>query len=329
MSWSSKRSFAYLALLSAGLAGACQPADISKDSSDMGQKIPEGVIRLTTGPIELAAGQERTVCVVGRFPLTVAVDVTKISTQQTGSHHVIFYRYVSTTDPPLNDKAEDCAPLDLLTGGQLKAPLFIGESADPAHNNLELPAGVVYHFEPDDYYKIEVHILNASPQPATREVDVYLTPTAPNDSLQRADMMFLNNTKGLNRKYDGMSSGLPPLTKTTIDAAFTPVDSDAKIFALTTHQHHLGTSVTAAKSTSVSDVGTTLLTNTDWEHPALYRLPDSSPLTFKNDEGLRWVCSYDNTTNNYVKFGQSAKTDEMCIIWAYYYPSSGFRISWQ
>ena len=38
------------------------------------------------------------------------------------------------------------------------------------------------------------------------------------------------------------------------------------------------------------------------------------------------MCSYNNTTSSYIKFGESALSNEMCIIWGYYYPSQGFQV---
>src|SRR5205814_481462 len=87
----------------------------------------------------------------------------------------------------------DCPPLDLLTGGGLKAPLFIGESSDQSQNVLQLPPGVAYHIEPMDYYRIEVHVVNASANDITANVEVYLLPAAPDAQVQYADMLFYNN----------------------------------------------------------------------------------------------------------------------------------------
>ncbi|MGC4047565.1 MAG: hypothetical protein QM758_27540 [Armatimonas sp.] len=157
---------------------------------------------------------------------------------------------------------------------------------------------------------------------------VLLSAAAPDAQVTYAYMLFFNNAKALNKNYDGTRDGLPPMARTTIDAAFGKVPSSFKVFGLTTHQHRLGTGVTVAKSSGISDAGNSLFINTDWEHPALFRLPDDQPLLFGEGEGLRWSCEYNNTTGNYVKFGESGLTDEMCIIWGYYYPSGGFQVYW-
>ena len=44
-------------------------------------------------------------------------------------------------------------------------------------------------------------------------------------------------------------------------------------------------------------------------------------------EGPRWQCSYDNPDQTTYKFGESAQSNEMCFLWAYYFPSVGHFIS--
>ena len=285
-------------------------------------------IKLSLGSVSLRAGEERTVCVTRRLSLPEAVNIVKVATRQTFSHHVIVYRYTSGT-PSINDTAKSCQPLNLLGSGNFKVPLFIGESADDAQNQLDLPPGVAYHVNADDYYTIEAHLLNASPRDATATAEVILTPAKPGAQVVYADMLFVANVSAFSKSYDGQRAGLPPMKKTTIDAAFATVNDKLKVFGLTTHQHRRGVGVTVAKSTGNNDPGTNLFTNTDWSHPELFRLPDDKPLTFQKGEGLRFVCTYDNPTGDYVRFGDSAETDEMCIIWGYYYPSIGFQLSWK
>ena len=41
--------------------------------------------------------------------------------------------------------------------------------------------------------------------------------------------------------------------------------------------------------------------------------------------GFEFECSYMNTSNEEIGFGESAN-DEMCFFWAYYYPSKGSKV---
>ena len=55
---------------------------------DLGVPFPSGTIQLSLPPVQLNAGQERTVCVTRKFP-DVAADIVKVEIRQTLSHHVI------------------------------------------------------------------------------------------------------------------------------------------------------------------------------------------------------------------------------------------------
>jgi hypothetical protein len=103
-----------------------------------------------------------------------------------------------------------------------------------------------------------------------------------------------------------------------------------KIFAFTSHEHHRGTGVKIWRSQS-SDVSNSelLYENTSWSNPPLEVLPDDKLLQFGANEGFAWQCSYDTSADTQnVCFGESAN-DEMCFIWAYYYPSVGRFIAGQ
>lgn len=285
-------------------------------------------IRLQLGEVMLQAGEERTVCVTRRLALPAGVDINKINTRQKSSHHVIFYKHTQGT-PTINDTPKDCQPLNVFGLGMFKVPLFIGESADDRQNEIQLPPNVAYHFDATDFYTIEAHLFNPSPNAVKATAEAILTPVpAGSPTPTYADMLFFSNAKALAKSYDGKSGGLPPMQKTVIDPAFFTISESFKLFGISTHQHLRGIGVTVTKSTSATDAGTELFTNIDWSHPETYRLPDDQPLMFKKGEGLRWVCSYDNKGSKYVRFGQSAEDDEMCIIWAYYYPSQGFKVYW-
>ena len=283
---------------------------------------PADALRVALGPYNLAPGQEITVCVTGYLPNVLPIDVVRIETRQTYSHHVIFYRESDgVADSPAPSA---CPPLDLLSTS--RAPLFIGETPTAS---MDLPSGVAYRLGSKAPYRIEGHFLNASPSPQQALAEIFLTPAPSGSTMQEADMVFLSASSQLNKNYDGQRGGLPPMKETTIDPGFWPLPTDmlgSKFFALTSHQHRLGTHFSISKSPDAGAVGQLLYENTDWEHPLFKLYPSDAPLTFAPGEGLRWVCTFRNTTTSYVKFGQSAEKDEMCILWGYYYPSQGFRV---
>lgn len=283
---------------------------------------PADAIRVALGPYTLSPGQETTVCVTGYLPNSLPLDVVRIETRQTYSHHVIFYR--ETDGVPDAPVPSACPPLDLLSTS--RAALFIGETPTAS---MDLPTGVAYRLGSKAPFRIEGHFLNASTQTQQALAEIFLSPAPSGIAMQEADMVFLSASSQLNKSYDGLKSGLPPMRETTLDSAFWALPSDmqgSKFFALTSHQHRLGTHFSISKSSDAGAAGQILYENTDWEHPKFQVYPQDAPLSFAPGEGFRWVCTFRNTTTGYVKFGQSAEKDEMCILWGYYYPSQGFRV---
>jgi hypothetical protein len=105
--------------------------------------------------------------------------------------------------------------------------------------------------------------------------------------------------------------------------------ADANFFALTGHEHKLGTDVQVAVATSASDTGSAVydVPNWVWSEPATVQ--HAPPFTIPTNGGFRFTCKWHNpnpdTSAPPVKFGESAN-DEMCFFWAYYYPSHGTHV---
>ena len=130
---------------------------------------PANAIRLALGPYPLSPGRETTVCVTGYLPNVQPLDVVRIETRQSYSHHIILYRESEgIPDAPV---PVSCPPLDILSTS--RAPLFIGETPTAA---MDLPPGVAYRLGSGAPYRIEGHFLNASPNPQQALAEIFLTP---------------------------------------------------------------------------------------------------------------------------------------------------------
>ena len=51
----------------------------------------------------------------------------------------------------------------------------------------------------------------------------------------------------------------------------------------------------------------------------------TAPVEFAEGDGLRFSCDYFNASDQTVQIGESARK-EMCFLWGYYYPSTGFKV---
>jgi hypothetical protein len=282
--------------------------------------VPIGAFYVTTGQYMVAAGSETVMCSTIRLPTSVDVDVTKIeATLPTGGHHLIMYKVSDTTESPTPTVC------DSVTNITTSIPLIIAQNTD---STLNLPSGVAYHFAAGQMVRLEVHYLNATQNPLNVEGRVTMTPGVAGQTYQQADIMFCGSVSQLT------SIGVPPYTTSApLNPGFFSGNGSIdftkiKLFGLTTHQHWTGKEATVSKSTSASSAGTLLYDNTNWSAAPLKTFDDNSLVTFGPGEGIRWQCTYDTQdaspkplTN--VKFGESARVNEMCFLWAYYYPSAG------
>lgn len=117
-----------------------------------------------------------------------------------------------------------------------------------------------------------------------------------------------------------------PEQQVTSEWTHLDVPNGSKVFAITGHTHQWGTNIEVTKSTSATDPGTEMYPLGEqfkWdEAPIIYF---DQPVEFAPGDGFRFRCSWQNMGSSFVFFGQSANS-EMCFLWAYYYPSKGFRL---
>ena len=282
---------------------------------------------VTIGPFSLASAQEIVKCTIVQLPTSVDTDVIDIKTTLLpGSHHLILYR----TNATATKAPYDCTSFEGVFNGD--APVFIAESAA---SEMQLPSGVAYHFTAGQYVLLEAHYINTTQATISAQGSVTLTP-GPSGTYQPADIMMCgsylslqcNNGGGLN---PGLMDATLPVGFYNGNGLTGKVDlTKLKFFAFTSHEHHRGTDVKIWKSSSTNvSAATQLYDNTSWNNPPLTVLPDNQLLTFGAGEGFAWQCHYDTRMDtNKVCFGESAN-DEMCFIWAYYYPSVGRFIAGQ
>ena len=150
--------------------------------------------------------------------------------------------------------------------------------------------------------------------PATDEVVFDVLPAG--EAPLVADFLFYGTTSFL----------LPKGKETTIPWHYLQVPAGLQVFAMTGHTHALGTNVEVEVATSAAGGSAVYPPEGQpfrWsDAPIAYFDP---PLEFADGQGFRFRCSWNNTTDAAVKFGESANA-EMCFFWAYYYPSRGFLV---
>ena len=283
--------------------------DVIDDSEPTG---PPPIIETATtfiGDWTMQPGKETTKCVVKRLGNPDPLWIQQIRTELAkGSHHMIIYKSDATEEQltPFN-----CDPfLETISGETV--PLMITQIAN---ETLTFPPGVAFKFEPNQMVRIEAHFLNYYPDEIVAHGDVHFDAIAEEDVVDEANILF----------YGTPDISIPANSTKQTPWHYLTVPEGAKVFATTGHTHQYGTLVEIQKSTDGAEgddiypLGEPFV----WDEPPVTTY--DPPLAFAQSEGFRYRCTWDNTSNKNVGFGESAN-QEMCFLWAYYYPSVGYRI---
>jgi hypothetical protein len=269
---------------------------------------------VSVGPIHLDVGEEKTECVSLRVGLASDQLIRAIHARLgPASHHLIVYRDNGTTE---NTTPTPCAAFEGIRDPYNPvAPLMIAQQVqsdvvmpdDPAVG-LPLAAGALV--------TLEYHVINTTGAPVDASATVDFDTIDPVPEVMTADLMF----------WGTMAINVPPHATATADFANAP-PAGANIFALTTHEHRLGTTASIDLEEHPDDAGVRaareVYRSTSWSDAPLQMY--DPPLQLADGQQLHLRCSYLNTTDQYVSYGESAN-DEMCFMWAYYYPSQGLKI---
>jgi hypothetical protein len=288
-------------------APACSGSSHSNTGTAVGDA-GSPVATASIGPIAVAAGEEKTVCIVKSLDNAEDIVATSfVSDLAPGSHHLIVYRSTATAEQltPVT-----CNPFEGLLSGDV--PIVI---VTRGHLDYEMPSGVGIKLAKGQLIKIEAHYINTTGAPlqGIGSVKVNGTPIAQAGNFQQADVALWGTS----------SINVPAQASFSTPVYFQKGIAGTKLFALTTHEHHLGTGAQVWESAKAGDVGQQLSNDPDWANPTLVTLPQ--PIAFDGTNGLSYQCEWKNTTDTAVSFGESA-LDEMCFAIFYYYPSHGTDI---
>jgi hypothetical protein len=294
---------ACLGCVVAPMLGGCQSSPSAPDAPSSGN-----VAMLQMPSVALAPAEETTLCITLPLGNDTPQMLRRIhSVIASGSHHLIAYRAPAGTPAQLTPTP--CQPFADITNGI--SPVIIAESPDA---QVVYPDGVGLPIEAHQMMKLEEHFINVSDAVVHSSGTVEFTLADPDPGLVAANLLFWGP-----QGFDPIA----PHAAGTADYAHA-APAGAKVFGLTTHEHHFGTLATVALAANAGATATELYRNTDWEHPPLKSF--DPPLVLDGTQELRVHCEWFNTSGAPVEPGLSAVTNEMCFFWAYYYPSQGFQI---
>ena len=261
----------------------------------------------------VAAHFERELFVYRPLNNTAPMYVNRIQTSMRDlSHHFVLYsvdpnmaRGFPCTPPPntVRDIRNLDGSLNLFNMIPMACHVFVGGSMTSA-NDYSFPAGVALMLPATMWLDMNVHYVNRTTAeiPGEAFANLYTVPAAQVQHI--AATLNMPNT----------SFTLPPGVETTSEKTFT-VGQTTTIFMLTSHMHMLGTRFQIRISGGPRDKEL-VYDNRDWAHPQALSFP--APIVLQKGQGLTSIITWNNTTNHAVSFGLQS-TDEMGIIFGYYY----------
>ena len=302
-------ALAFLALL---LAVVCFAACGHSAPAPTG--VPGGTTySLTFGPITVQPGEENTQCLVLPLGNPSSIHVGQIhDVLSDGSHHMIVYQSSDTT---AQATPFDCQPFVDTLDPSKGQTLVVTQKKDDL---LTFPQGVGVTLAPNQMIRIELHYINPSPAPLQVTATTNFITMDDADYQYEMGFLFIGDP----------DITIPPNSSVQLGPIFFALPSDyaqSQFFAITGHEHKLGTNVTVNVTTSATDPGTPVYDVQDWLWSEPATVQASPPFTIPTGGGFTFTCNWTNTTASTVKFGESAN-DEMCFFWAYYYPSTGSRV---
>ena len=272
-------------------------------SSEPAGFTPE-TLELTTGVWEVPASMEVTRCMYVDLPVDRDFYAVGYRAEMLpGSHHFNMF----WADPQLSGATGD-APRDVLTdcNGELKFYLAGSqwESVDSA-----FPPGVAVKIPAGSVLVLESHYVNLTDGPIEARLDV---------AFDEGDPTEIDKELGLYFTVMGQIR-VEPLQRARLSATC-PADEGVNLVLLTSHMHHHGSTFEINLIDDATGEATPLYLNEDYLHPTLEERWDD-PVVIGAGQSLEWACTYQNPYDSMpLVDGDSAVTEEMCIMAAFYWP---------
>lgn len=278
-----RRLFVWLAA-----AASCSLCIVASGCSNGGSSPWSTEVDLTTAEFTSPAGSEKYMCYAETLKDPVTIQGFKY-TAVPAIHHFLLAR----TTIPEPDGLSECNVLFRTSW----IPLF-GSGSSSAE--LDLPSDVGYKLPAGTQLVVQLHLLNTTNQDVTERATIQMFGTD-NDNVRPAGLYAFGTT----------DISLPAHQQTDVvsDCTVDPNDT-IDIFGVLPHMHYLGTKLVFEMGTSASDLHE-VYRREPWSFDAQWIDPMS--LTIPGGTFTRVTCSYDNTTDSTVNFGESSY-DEMCFF---------------
>jgi hypothetical protein len=257
--------------------------------------------------VAVPAGQELFKCIYGQFPMDSVTAVSSAESHYTpGSHHMLAYRTDLTAIPDGQTGVWDCAD-----GSWIIHERGSYYEAQQPDEQRTLPEGVAHEFQPGEVIIIQAHYINVTDLDIDAHVQFKLHTMDVEDVVQEAGTIYFNDT----------SIMIPPHARAGVTMTC-PIPQDINLAFLWSHMHKRGTHflVTTDDPIAAAKLGSTLYEESDWSEPKPREYPEGEENELHAGSHITFSCEYQNDSDNTFIFGNSAATNEMCILHGMYFP---------
>jgi hypothetical protein len=252
---------------------------------------PGETVTIQMGSFEIAPGGEVYKCQNFANPFGADVEIGMFESHMTkGSHHLLlFYTDEGTGDGPLTD----CSGLEF-------GPTPY--STQLPDDTSAFPEGVAMAIPGKQGLRLQSHYLNVTAEPLTVNVEVTFHLVDPAAVTDHAGVMFIVQP----------DIEIPPSSTQDVTYDCT-IPIDMFIMKAASHMHKHGTKFVATVQ------GAPLYETDTWDEPkpALF----DPPMPLQAGAPLHFACTFVNPSPDTLTFGESAESDEMCILGMTYYPA--------
>lgn len=252
--------------------------------------------QIKTPDYSLNAGEEKYLCYAVQLAEANDIAITAFQSYTSDQvHHMEVFHALAPETPGLN-------PCD----GTFKLtwlPIFGGGNNA---GGLQLPDGAGFKLPKDAQLLVQIHLLNATQSPVTQHLVVNMDYADDPSSVTPAGIfafgsMTINLPAGANNMQVTSSCNLP---------------LNMNVFAAQPHMHYLGTKLQFELGPSDSSSQVVYQRN-PWQFGG--QPIDNWVTNLQQGQFGRVTCTYDNTTDHDVSYGEST-TNEMCYLVLFYTP---------
>jgi hypothetical protein len=248
-------------------------------------------VTLITQEFEVPPGGETFRCqnFANPFGEDVAI-VESRSSMASGSHHMFVFQTAGLRAGGL----ETCGGLEFSANIH---------SSQRSEESYVYPPGIGRMLFANEGLRVQAHYLNTTSETITAYVAVTLEAVAPAAVETLAAQVFINT----------LSINVPPQSQGAATKSC-GVPQDIQLLTASSHMHRFGTHFEARTSD-----GQLVYETNEWAEPDPWHF--DPPLPVPGGASIDIRCEYDNTTDTTLSFGESADTNEMCILSGLYYPA--------